>query len=323
MKKNLLLLIILPLLISCSQDSIDEIPESKKAILFSELNDRVTPSVKAANENGSNYKIYAITSLNANQWYINDEVAGTGATENMPMHGPYYWLQNGTMDFFAYAPASSSSNDTYKFSGTFPNITITYTVPPKADEDFTVATPIRGINYNNANNTAVGLQFQHMLSKVSTEVELSQDLIDAGYSISNRGTTNLSVVLNSYKITITNGANWDTGFQAGNGVTYLGGNSYYILPQVGYGTKIQLMGVIISKGDKEVFKGGLTPYTLLGPETENTSLYYLDPGESHVLKFTINNMSTTKEGTEYIIAKDIRFSAAIADGWSSGNKINL
>lgn len=315
MKKNLSLLIILTLLISCSQNAI----EPQKAIQFSGLNNRMS---KAANDNNANYKIYATTSLNTNQWYIDDTVIGNGNAENSPTKGPYYWPQNGTINFYAYAPANSNS---IKVDGSCPTITLTYTVPPKADEDFTIATPIKGVNYNNENNTTVALQFQHMLSKVTTEVELSPELIAAGYNISNRGTTNLTVALTSYKVTITKDVvEWDKGYQAGKTTTYSELNTYYILPQVGYGIKIQLKGIEIKDKDgATVFTGDLTPYVLSDAETNGTSLYYLDPGESHILKFTINDMATTNDGTDYIIDQDIQFSAAIDEGWKGDDYINL
>lgn len=52
---------------------------------------------RAANDNNSNYKVYAVWSGATNSnWFINDVANGT---TNLPQNGPYYWPTTGTVDF--------------------------------------------------------------------------------------------------------------------------------------------------------------------------------------------------------------------------------
>lgn len=86
MKKIFTMVATAIILASCSQAELEETSVGQKEIKFSNLNDKVT---RAANDNNSNYKVYAVWSgATNNNWFINDVANGT---TNLPQSGPYYW----------------------------------------------------------------------------------------------------------------------------------------------------------------------------------------------------------------------------------------
>ena len=151
MKKIFTMVATAIILASCSQAELEETSVGQKEIKFSNLNDKVT---RAANDNNSNYKVYAVWSGATNSnWFINDVVDGT---TNLPQNGPYYWPTTGTVDFYSWAP------ETVTATGTYPALSIAYTVPTNAAEDFTIANPKTGLSAS-----TVAFEFAHKLAKIS------------------------------------------------------------------------------------------------------------------------------------------------------------
>ena len=126
-------------------------------ITFSNLNNKIT---KAANDALDDYKVFALWSQDVSKWYM-DGIQVNG--ESNAYTPPRYWPTLGTVNFYAYAPASVVCNSTPG------SVTLDYTVAQDADEDLTIAAPKKN---QNKNNGVVELKFSHMLSKLTVNVEL-------------------------------------------------------------------------------------------------------------------------------------------------------
>ena len=179
MKQLFLSVAILSIMASCSQNEITEgVTTNQNPIGFSTLNSSVT---RAANENGSNYTVYAQYSSendynsNTADWHI-ENCNIDGNTNNIIGDGKYYWPTKA-LNFYAFAPYESNS---IKVVGTKPAwftlgaLDITYTVPTGAKEDFTVAKHASQA-YDGTTQT-VPFKFKHMLSKINIKAAFSEDI---------------------------------------------------------------------------------------------------------------------------------------------------
>lgn len=278
MKKILMIAAFAIALASCSKKETENF-DLPKGIRFSNLNDKVT---RAANDANANYQVYANWS-SGTVWYINDVVNGT---TNLAQTGPHYWPTTGTVDFYAWAPASSSS---IVATTTYPSLSIAYTVPTDADEDFTIAAPVTGLS-----SGTVAFQFAHMLSKITVSADLTQELKDAGYSLTfTGGAATLSV--NSTGGTIDPTAATPAWTSPNSTTTaYSGALSYMVLPQTSTGCKVKITGgITITKGGNTVFTGGLSEYTIASNDiTGNT----FEKGKQYQLILVISDASTGGEG---------------------------
>ena len=85
MKKIFTMVATAIILASCSQAELEETSVGQKEIKFSNLNDKVT---RAANDNNSNYKVYAVWSgATNNNWFINE-------SSNNGSKGPFHSCTN-------------------------------------------------------------------------------------------------------------------------------------------------------------------------------------------------------------------------------------
>lgn len=288
------------ILASCSQAELEETSVGQKEIKFSNLNDKVT---RAANDNNSNYKVYAVWSGATNSnWFINDVVDGT---TNLPQNGPYYWPTTGTVDFYSWAPATVTA------TGTYPALSIAYTVPTNAAEDFTIANPKTGLSAS-----TVAFEFAHKLAKISVTASLSQDLITAGYTLTTTGlTANLGVQSTGGTIVPTTA---DAAWTAPNATaaSYTGAASYMIMPQSSIGCTIQVTAGIVVKdaNDHIIYSGNLSQYTIKSgdvPAVGTVSANTFGMGKHYMLNLTIADDSTGGGGED--IFNIITFSANVAD----------
>lgn len=295
MKKIFIMVAAVMALASCSQTELDLTPVGQKEIKFSNLNDKVT--TRAANDAEDNYKVYAAWS-GGTDWYINDIVDGTGVNVNKPQGGPYYWPATGTVDFYSWAPATVTA------TGTYPALSIAYTVPANAAQDFTIAAPKTGLSAG-----TVAFEFAHMLSKISVKATLHQDLIDAGYILTTTGLT-ASLDVQSTGGTIvptTTPFAWTS--PNTTAATYTGAASYMIMPQSSIGCAVQVTaGIVITKNDVEIYSGNLSKYTI---SAGNVTGDNFGMGKHYMLNLTIADTSTGGGGEN--IFNIITFSANVAD----------
>lgn len=293
----------------CTQSELEEAPSGQKGIKFSNLNNKVT---RAANDGNADYQVYAkSSSVTATSWFIDDVIGGT---DNIPVSGKiYHWPNTGNLDFYAWAPYSVLAT-----AGTFPGLSIGYTVPAAANQDFTIAKPIIGIN-SSTNSSKVAFEFAHMLAKVSITTELSQNLLDAGYEI------DVDNIVASLKVNSTGGSidpTSTTGFSwtSPNTVSasYSGALSYMIMPQSSVDCTVQVTGgVVITKGGVEIYSGGLQPYTIAATNIAGDNFVM---GRHYLLKLIIDddsNGGTDPENPEPIF-NIIVFEAAV-DNWVEVN----
>lgn len=277
---------------SCSQTELEENSVGQKEIKFSNLNDKVT---RAANDNNANYKVYAAWSTGSN-WFINDEVNGT---TNVPVNGPYHWPAAGSVSFYSWAPSTVTATDVY------PDLSIAYTVPANAAEDFTIAAPKTGLS-----SGTVDLVFSHMLAKISVTAKLDQDLLDAGYTITAPMNLIASLDVRSTSGTIVPTAATPA-WTSPNTTTasYTGAASYMIMPQSSIDCAVQITaGIQIMKNGTEIYGGDLSKYTIV---SGNVTGDQFEMGKHYMLNLTISDASTGGGGEN--IFNIITFTSTVAD----------
>ena len=251
MKKILVSVAALAFIASCSKNEISEpIGAKQNPIGFSTLNSN---STRVANEGKSNYTVYAqysdasVMTTFPGAWYIEDyELTSADAAIN---EKGYYWPDE-SLDFYAFAPSSvvetavdpelANPNNKGKLS-------IDYTVPTGAGEDFTVATPVIKTHSGDDDN-GVALTFNHMLSKLQISAELVSAIKDAytlvPATVGTPITVEFTTVYNKGKVDITLatplltdiGTNTDPNLTYSKETTVVPTNnktarvSYYIMP---------------------------------------------------------------------------------------------
>ena len=349
--KNLLLFGAATLVVGCSQNVVDTPEPTRNEISFSHLNSRITRTSTGfqdgANDNKDDYKVYVAVSeekqelgntpnaptVETTNWFIIDEVYGkttASGTANQPKKGPYYWLSpDVALDFYAYAPA------TIEASGEPGNLKIYYTVKDKADEDFTVATPVEKMTYGQTKGLGVvNLQFYHVLSKIVISAKLSQKLLDAGYTIEPGYTADLTMNCKSgYMCPTTIDRQWSIPVEGRVKASYAGATSYMVLPQDVEGNTLQIKGLIIKKNGIQVFpsksvtSSALNVYTLKATDVINGAKDPVDAedgddgsfltGKQYNLNITINNLATD-DGGKPVFGKELKFNAEVAN-WSEVN----
>lgn len=311
MKKILITAAAIVALTSCSKEETMDLGNSN-VIQFANLNNRPT---RAANDASSSYQVYAKWTGSTSGWYINDVINGM---TNDPQGGTHYWPTTGTVDFYSWAPATVTAA-----TSTYPDLSITYTVPAGANEDFTIAEPI--LNATKASTGVVNFQFAHMLSKVTISVDLTDELKSAGYSVSFTGGT-ASLLVNATTATINpmiTPFSW--GARSGVQTTYTGSATsgsvpFMIMPQNSIGCEIQVLsGVVITKDvNTAVYNGGLSTYTIAASDIQTDAFV---PGKLYNVKLIISDLSTDPGG-ENIFGDQIIFSADV-NTWTTGSDIPL
>lgn len=278
---------------SCSQTELDENFVGQKEIKFSNLNDKVNS--RAANDESADYQVYADWNGSSTEWFIDAVVNGTS---NSPSGGPYHWPNSGTVDFYSWAPSSVTATATY------PSLSIAYTVPAAANQDFTIAAPKTGLS-----SGTVAFEFAHMLSKISVTASLSQALLDAGYTLS---TTGLAAKLDVQSTggTVdpkTTPAAWTS--PNTTTASYTGAASYMIMPQSSVGCAVQITGgITITKNGAEIYSGDLNKYEIVSGNVSNDQFAM---GKHYMLNLTISDTSTGGGGED--IFNIINFTANVAD----------
>lgn len=293
MKKIIFMVATVMAFASCSQTELDEKFVGQKEIKFSNLNDKVNS--RAANDESADYQVYADWNGSSTEWFIDAVVNGTS---NSPSGGPYHWPNSGTVDFYSWAPSSVTATATY------PSLSIAYTVPAAANQDFTIAAPKTGLS-----SGTVAFEFAHMLSKISVTASLSQALLDAGYTLS---TTGLAAKLDVQSTggTVdpkTTPAAWTS--PNTTTASYTGAASYMIMPQSSVGCAVQITGgITITKNGAEIYSGDLNKYEIVSGNVSNDQFAM---GKHYMLNLTISDTSTGGGGED--IFNIINFTANVAD----------
>ena len=306
MKKQIITVTTLAtLLAGCSNNEVyNEVnTPGSTPIDFTNLNDRVS---RAANDAESNYQVYAkLSTSGQNAWFIDEEITGKGEGQDKPSSGnTYYWPSEGTVTFYSWAP----STITPTAESAFPDLTIDYTVPSGANEDFTVATPIT------QSSGTVNFKFSHMLSKITVSAAVSEALTTAGYSIEFTSAT-LGVNTNGGTLTPTAATPaWTTPNTNTTSATYTDAKTYMIMPQPSTDCTVQLKGVTIKKGDVTVFSGkDMSIYTIAANDVTGNEF---SKGTHYNLKLTVKDTSTDSDGNP-IFGGEIKFSAELAADWTT------
>lgn len=322
------------LLGSCAQNEVMESPAEQKAIGFTTLNDRVTANTRAANDAKSPYGVFAVRSNATSVWFMNNLKVTTGQ-DDKDTYGPaYYWPTGGaTVDFYAYAPYKESQTHIVLNNNTAPTsgspLSITYTVPGGAQEDFTVATPKTGMNYDSdtQNKGNVPFIFSHMLSKITVDAKLKDELggtNGAGYTMTFTS-AELKVSSNQGTVDLTTGTPPALSTE-GTPATYSGTKSYMFMPQAswvsGQATKVslQLIGVTIKHNGADYWTGNMKVYNISEDDlTDNTFL----AGKHYKITFTIG--AKAADGSDNpVFGEAITFSSSVA-AWNTdaGNDVDV
>lgn len=312
MKKiTLTVAVIATMLASCAKNEVDNVVNtgSNNPINFSNLNDKVS---RAANDKGDDYKVYAKSTLGGEtDWFINDAVKD----DNSVVSGAtYYWPASpATVDFYAWAPSTVRAN-TPTYSPL--SLSIDYTVPAGADEDFTIAAPI--IDKDKTYGT-VNFQFSHMLTKITVDAKLTDALTKAGYSMT---FSSASLTVNSTSATIDPTADtpaWTSSNTEKATYNVANVKSYMIMPQTSTGCIVKLVDVIITKGGAEVFKGNMKAYTIAA---DNVTGNVFAKGSHYKLTLTVDGSAHDDGGAggggneKPVFGDQISFSADVAT-WTS------
>ena len=307
MKKILLATVAVVILASCSNNESEMLKNPANEIKFTNLNDRVT---RVANDAGDDYQVYAELTTSASAWYINDVIDGT---LNTAAAGPYYWpAGSATLDFFSYAPAGTTNATV---SDTHPTLSITYTVPTTADEDFTVATPLVGLDENAGSGLdgTAEFQFEHMLSKITVRVSLKTPELSA-YDLDLTNATADLVVDNNTGTLNAKATAPAFGSITGGTTTYSGDSIYMIMPQaLSTTTTLQIKDVIITKNGVNYYVGDLKLYEFTGSEIPGGAFA---KGTHYVFNFEITKVSSDDNG-DPLFGPEIKFSADVT-GWTTG-----
>ena len=303
MKKIIFMVATVIAFASCSQTELDENFVGQKEIKFSNLNDKVNS--RAANDADDNYVVYAAWSGGSTNWFIDGDVVN--GTTNIPT-GIYHWPATGTVDFYAWAPATVTTTASYS------DLTINYTVPAAANQDFTIAAPALG-QKSTTNSGKVSLEFAHTLPKVSVTALLNQDLLDAGYTLDTDGlVADLGVALNAGTID-PKAATPAWSAPSGAAAKYSDAASYMIMPQSSIDCTVRIRGGIkITKNGAEIYNGDLSTYTIKSTDVTDDQFAM---GKHYMLVLTISDKSTGGGGTDpenpNPIFNIIQFESKVAD----------
>ncbi|MGL4518239.1 MAG: fimbrillin family protein [Phocaeicola sp.] len=347
MKKILFSAVLLGALASCSQNEVQEMGQFNNEIQFSTLNNKVS---RAANDTKSDYQVFAksfgLTIVGTPTWYIEDVLKSTsnpatqtGGFNSSTVDTPtktHYWPNvtgDWAMNFYAFAPATSVDKSikatvVYGTKNAYADrdaddasVSIKYVVPtsttdPDAQEDFTISIPLQIDKSTKGTNNNVNLQFKHMLTKVTVNAALNQELLDAGYKMTYT-TPQLKVVNTEGTISVTAAApSWSD--LVASGALYEGSDTYLILPQPSAGNQLILPTVTITKNGVVVFEGPVT-YTVKDGDILNAAGTADDDaflaGNSYNMNITIAGDSGDGQDPdpEDIFGPKITFSSEVAD----------
>ncbi len=322
MKRLILSVAILAVAASCSQNEVVDVVSSKNLIGFSTLNSVAT---KSATENKDDYQVYAhlTTSPSSTAWYIDTQV-----TDANKAAGTYYWPESeGTLDFFAYAPVADGTIISDTDNGTIgTSVKVTATADGKTD--FTIATPLTGVNYDtNSSSNTVALKFAHQFAKVNIEVVLSEDLLNANYSIDlTQGNIAFGVAEDTGVFTLskstptidlTTGSDKSYSDDINGAAAFSSSNN--IIPQSAIGCTIDVSDIKILKAGltDAQFEGTLDQYEIAEDDVDSSD-------ETNKNKFVANkqyNITLTISSSTDGVFDDgtkIEFSAEIADWTTTG-----
>lgn len=309
MKSKMIGFTILTLLAtSCSQNEVFENQSSSNLIQFENLSDRITS--RSANTDDSDYGIYAFLNGGipvATTWFMENQQVDGSSNSYSPLK---YWPLTGSLDFYAYAPHNSAnlSLTGIAWNASTPVLNVVYTIPLEANEDFTIATPVKS-----ANSGQVQLLFSHMLSKLTFNAELSDDLINDGFILT-LNSVKLKVAANQGTTLLDKPADgWSA--LSGTNTSYSGANSYMIMPQPAANTEITLNVSISHNGEDYVINKDLKTYTLTGTEVAS-----FVKGTQYLFKVMVGD--TTTDENDDPVFNVISFNATLSP-WITVGDIEL
>ena len=321
MKKFFLAIVAVVAMASCSNNESEFLKNPTNEMKFRNLNERVT---RAANDVSSDYKVFAVSTLaSESDWFIQDTIGGgtVPAETNLAKHGPYYWPAGKTVDFYSYAPAQSTNAVVTATYGSTPTFTTVYTVPANADEDFTMAAPKMVLDNTSGSggDGTVEFVFEHMLSKISINVDISTSLKASGYELDLTGATvTLGLAYDQGTLSTMDGAAAFGSLALSGSGSYTktaavtSGPSFIIIPQASTSATIQFKGVVIKRNGLTIFPND--------SGVSDLKVYEIDVNEidddmfkkkTHYT-FNIEIIGTSHDDDdELIFGEEIKFSADI------------
>ena len=336
MKRIIIALIIGCCLWSCTNNSIDESIArlSKEPIRFSTL--RSLLQSRYANENKNDYQIYGyIEGQTSTDWFINSLVTPNvgGDSTDLVHDGTYYWLGDGrNMYFYAFAPDESVDGVNSVTTSSTSSIEIEFQVPATAQQDFTIAIPVI------QNSGQVKLQFQHMLSLISTNVVLSDELTAAGYSLGYyTATVQVAYDINTINAVYDGSTNamssWSSSPKSSASdyiIDYMGVTAYMILPQTFTPTTVDsttnetvlgsatvqisdlTINLTVNGNSSTVFSGNLLTYGFADGVIPDNSFY---ANRKYNLNFTITSIAKDSN-SDNVFGGAVTFNPSVAE-WAT------
>lgn len=322
MKKKLCFILITGALLAGCSNNVPNYEDKQslknEAISFKTLRNKV--GTKAANDNSDNYYVYAYVKGYTN-WYFDTPVTSSSGETS------YYWPSSGTVDFYSFCPVPTADNIVVGSTSAGSSIPITYTVPSTADQDFTIATPVLN---QAAISSAVPLVFNHMLSKINIQLNLSSEL-DTLYTLEDSWTSELSVLYTSGTIDAvtakasTDAEGWTLPSTLPTSLTtYKNQSVYIILPQPAINTttplSLRILNVTIKTSNGDTYFVG--PLKEIEFTSSNIDVTDFELGYQYNFILTINNSSEGGPDNTPIFNGKISFTSTVSD-WDGPTDVNI
>ena len=322
MKKTYLILLIISVIYSCSNNEIIETikPSESVKIEFRSLRDKIL--TRNASDNGHPYSVYSFIDGDSIWYRQGIEVSNSDVIANNEV---FYWPRYDSLSFFAYCPIGDGSISKIITTVNPPSITMYYK-PLGQGTDFTIATSVKQAREKDVDNVTVPLKFKHKLAKVDLTINLSDTLVQANYFL-NKGTSGSVPKDNDSVYWASISVPYNLGFidvasktpqwtlTPNTPVTFDRNRTFLILPQPINETSdscvIQFKNIIISRNDVVVFHDSLMPYKLKTTDIPDSEFIM---GNHYIMNFTLDITSVDEEGNP--IFGDAMFFNSSISNWS-------
>ncbi|MFI3321330.1 MAG: fimbrillin family protein [Rikenellaceae bacterium] len=169
MKRTLLFACVVAAMASCSKNEVENVnSQDPNVINFTSYVGTTTKAGETTTANILDAGVYAL-SLNktafTDPFMPNVELSRATTSDDWKTTGVYYWPTSGDVSFYAYSPYCSAA--TITDAGVVTDNGLAIATTADAQVDILAAKPVTS---NKAANSAVGLTFDHMLSKVDFQI---------------------------------------------------------------------------------------------------------------------------------------------------------
>lgn len=278
-------------LLSCAKNDTFQNEMPSNAVVFSNLNDRVTS--RSANDTNDDYGVYAYLnngSPAASDWFMSNQQVNGADNSYSPLK---YWPKDGNIDFYAYAPYNSGSLalDEIAWDAMNPAFQITYTVPASADEDFTIARPVLAATRNGGQ---VELGFSHMLAKFEFQIDLSDDLKNDNFAVTIES-VKVNLAYDKGVNSLSTPGDWSS--LSGTDVVYSGADNYMIMPQPSIDTGLTFY-IDVTHNGEAYFNGAIKSYTIKAGDvsTPSAAADMFVQGTKYLFSVVINEITEDDGG---------------------------